>query len=52
MEIKFKNGFLYYENTPYENGLLLNSLLEFNTEDYNFEELENQDFYYNFFEQR
>ena len=36
--IKFKDLYLYYEDYPLENGLLLNGLCEMNTEDYNLEE--------------
>lgn len=36
--IKFKDLYLYYEDYPVENSLLLNGLCEMNTEDFNLEE--------------
>lgn len=43
--VKFADGFLVYENMPFEKQLLMNGLSEMHTEDYNFSEFDEKDVY-------
>lgn len=46
--VKFYNGYLYYNQYPLEGSLLLNGLTEIDTENYNYEDLNNKGFYINY----
>lgn len=50
-EIKFADGFLYYELYPFKNSLLLNALQEMPTEIYNFSEFDTKEPYLDIIEQ-
>ena len=48
LSIKFYNGFLYYNQYPLEGALLINGLTEIDTENYNYEDLNNKGLYINY----
>jgi len=48
LSVKFYNGYLYYNQYPLEGSLFLNGLTEIDTENYNYEDLNNKGFYINY----
>ena len=50
LSIKFYDGYLYYNQYPINGALLLNGLSLVNTEDYRYEDMNNQGLYLNFLE--
>lgn len=50
LSIKFANGYLYYNQYPISGAILLNGLSLINTEDYNYEDLNNNLMYLNYLE--
>src|SRR5574344_2077809 len=48
LSIKFYDGYLYYNQYPINGAILLNGLSEIDTENYNYEDLNNQALYINF----
>lgn len=49
-EIKFADGYLYYDLYPFRNSLLLNALQELPTEDHELKEFDNKEVYLELFE--
>lgn len=48
MSIKFYDGYLYYNQYPIRGALMLNGLTEIDTENYKYEDLNNQGLYINY----
>ena len=48
MSIKFYDGYLYYNQYPIRGALMLNGLTELDTENYKYEDLNNQGLYINY----
>ena len=48
LSIRFYNGYLYYNQYPIRGSLFLNGLTEIDTENYNYEDLDNQGLYINY----
>lgn len=48
MSIKFYDGYLYYNQYPINGALLINGLTEIDTENYKYEDLNNQGLYINY----
>ena len=49
-EIKFKDGYLYYDLYPFRNSLLVNALQDIPTENYDYKDFDSKEVYLNLFD--